>query len=807
MVGGNFTTIGGQARDRIARLNVDGSLDTGFNPGANNSIWSIALQADGKILLGGKFTQINGQSRNYIARLHGSGSVDADFNPGANDWVFSIALQPDGKVVVGGNFTTIGGQNRNYIARLNVDGIVDASFNPAGANGHVYSIALQPDGKIVVGGIFTTIGGQARERIARLHADGTVDTGFNPEANNNVWSIALQTDGKILLGGNFTTIGGQARNYIARLNGDGSLDTAFNPGADNYINSIALQADGQIVVGGDFTAIGGQARNRIARLNVDGSLDTAFNPGADNYINSIALQADGKMVVGGNFTTIGDQARNCIARLNSDGSVDASFNPGADGSVSSFAIQADGKVVVGGGFTTIGGQSRNYIARLNGDGSLDTVFNPGANNSMYSIAIQTDGKILVGGQFTTIGGQARNRIARLSADEAALQNLAVAADGTMITWTRGQSSPEIHDVTFEHSTDLATWTPLGAGTRITGGWQLDGQSLPRGINDYVRGRGRALGGYGNASTSQLESVRLYYLAPTITVTSPNGGETWTVGDSHDITWTSTGTIANVDIDYSTNNGGDWTPVAANTANDGTQPWTIPAAPSTTCLVRVSDAVDSDPSDSSDAVFTIAAAVTETVSAPDEPTGPSTGLISTSYDFSTGGSTSSLGHSVQYLFDWDDGSDSGWLAVGTTEASHSWAAAGTYDVRAMARCATHTTIESLWSTTLALIIYRWRRFNGPLQLAGAVQVLPEVIWAPATGGGTWMSNVQVTDISGGSMVRSITTPPRGGGDRSCCGTTRAARPSAARSMPTCCRPSTGWTAVRSPIRGRWVRWSS
>ena len=60
--------------------------------------------------------------------------------------------------------------------------------------------------------------------------------------------------------------------------------------------------------------------------------------------------------------------------------------------------------------------------------------------------------------------------------------------------------------------------------------------------------------------------------------------------------------------------------------------------------------------------------------------------------------------MQYMFDWDDGTDSGWLAVGTTQASHSWAAAGTYDVRAKARCATHTGVESLWSATLAVIIY-------------------------------------------------------------------------------------------------------
>ena len=750
VVGGMFTTIGGQARNRIARLHGSGTVDAGFNPGANDYVCSIAIQADGKIVVGGNFTTIGGQARNRIARLHGSGSVDAVFIPGANGYVYSIALQADGKIVVGGNFTTIGGQTRNYIARLHGSGSMDASFDP-GANSYIYSIALQADGKIVVGGNFTTIGGQARNRIARLHADGTVDAGFNPGADNSVLSIDLQADGKILVGGTFTQINGQTRNRIARLNGDGSLDTGFDPGANGSVGSIALQADGKILLGGGFTQIGGQTRNRIARLNGDGSLDTGFNPGANASVNSIAIQADGKIVVGGAFTQIGGQTRNRITRLHGDSSVDTDFNPGVNDWIYSIAIQADGKIVVGGYFTTIGGQTRNRIARLHADGSVDAGLNPDVNSAVYSIALQADGKILLGGIFIQIDGQTRNYIARLSADESALQNLAVAADGTAVTWSRGQSSPEIHDVTFEYSDDLATWTPLGAGTRISGGWQLTGQSLPYDVNGYVRGRGQVLGGMFNASTSQLESVLLYYLPLSITVTSPNGGETWTVGDSHDITWTSEGNVVNVNIDYSTNSGGNWTSVVIETANDGTYNWTVPSAPSTTCLVRIRDAVDNDPSDSSDAVFTIAAAVTETVSAPDEPTGPNTGTIATSYAYTSGGSTSSLGHSVQYKFDWDDGSDSGWLAVGTTEASHSWAAAGTYNIKAMARCAEHTTVESLWSTTIAVIIYDGGGSTGNYNSPAQYKVLPEVIWASATGGGTWMSNVQVTDVSGGSQV--------------------------------------------------------
>jgi len=88
--------------------------------------------------------------------------------------------------------------------------------------------------------------------------------------------------------------------------------------------------------------------------------------------------------------------------------------------------------------------------------------------------------------------------------------------------------------------------------------------------------------------------------------------------------------------------------------------------------------------------------TETISTPNTPSGPLTGVVQTSYSFTTGGSSSNLGDLFQYLFDWGDGTNSGWLPVGTTSASHSWTSPGTYLVKAQARCAAHNSIVSSWS---------------------------------------------------------------------------------------------------------------
>jgi hypothetical protein len=173
---GQFTSIGGATRNYIARLNATtGLVDPAdlFDPNAKVDVISIAVQADGKILAGGAFTSIGGQTRNRIARLDATTGLADPFNPTANDFVLTLALQADSRILAGGAFTTIGGQMRNRIARLDATtGLVDPldPFNP-NADGSVATIAVQSDGKILVGGSFANIGGQARSLFARLTND------------------------------------------------------------------------------------------------------------------------------------------------------------------------------------------------------------------------------------------------------------------------------------------------------------------------------------------------------------------------------------------------------------------------------------------------------------------------------------------------------------------------------------------------------------------------------------------------------------------------------------------------------------
>jgi hypothetical protein len=93
--------------------------------------------------------------------------------------------------------------------------------------------------------------------------------------------------------------------------------------------------------------------------------------------------------------------------------------------------------------------------------------------------------------------------------------------------------------------------------------------------------------------------------PNITVSAPNGGESWAVGSSQTITWTSNSVTGNVNIDLSTDGGVTFpTSIAANSANDGTEAWTVPAPATTQARVRVVSVADPTIRDSSNANFTI-----------------------------------------------------------------------------------------------------------------------------------------------------------------------------------------------------------
>lgn len=198
-----------------------GSVDFAFDPvvGFDQTVFAVVQQTDGQLVAAGRFNTYNGQSRNKIARVDTSGVLDTNFNTGlgADNSINALLLQPDGRFIIGGDFTSVGGLLRSRVARLLANGSLDTSFSVgSGANGSVNALALQPDGKVIIGGGFTSYNGSVSNstRIARLNTSGSLDTSFNTGtggANGFVQGITVYTNGtnlgKVLVVGSFTTFG------------------------------------------------------------------------------------------------------------------------------------------------------------------------------------------------------------------------------------------------------------------------------------------------------------------------------------------------------------------------------------------------------------------------------------------------------------------------------------------------------------------------------------------------------------------------------------------------------------------------
>jgi len=315
---GYFSYVNGVVRQTAARLNPDGTLDTSFDAGTGfgGRVFKLVPQADGKIIAVGEFSTVNGTLRNRFARINADGSLDTAFNPSFTGGdIVAAAVQPDGKILIGGAFSTVNGMTRTSLARLNADGSLDESFNPVLQDSPpvIRAILVQPDGKIMIAGSFTGVNGVARSKLARLNPNGSLDESFNlgSVSGGSFYFIARQANGKYIAAD---------RQNIFRRNPDGSADFSFQPVSltvDLGITALVLQPDGSLVIGGTFSYVNNTPRTNIAKINPNGTLDPTFLPqGADSMVWTLARQTDNKVIVGGEFSYLGGVSRLGIARVN-----------------------------------------------------------------------------------------------------------------------------------------------------------------------------------------------------------------------------------------------------------------------------------------------------------------------------------------------------------------------------------------------------------------------------------------------------------------------------------------------------------
>ena len=395
-----------------------GKVITPIGNGNNGYNWSVAIQADNKIVVVGRI--YNGSDLDFaLVRYNSDGTLDNTFDSdgkvttdfgNTNDIGFSVAIQSDGKIVVAG--CSGNGSDLDFaLARYNSDGSLDNAFGSAGkiktdfgfgSDDYGQSVVIQSDGKIVVAGASGYSPNSDYDfALARYNSDGTLDATFDSDGkvitvvgfSGSGWgnSVCQQSDGKIVMAG-YSYVGTAYVFAVVRYNNDGTLDNTFSSdgkvttaigSSDSKCYSVATQSDGKIVVVG-YTNNGSPNDDvALVRYNSDGSLDntfdsdgiitTAIGSGFDHGF-SVAIQSDDKIVVVGNSYN-GINGDFALIRYKSDGTLDNTFGTGgkvltdfgfgSDDYGQSVVIQSDGKIVVA-GWTSSGFVYNIALARYDG---------------------------------------------------------------------------------------------------------------------------------------------------------------------------------------------------------------------------------------------------------------------------------------------------------------------------------------------------------------------------------------------------------------------------------------------------------
>lgn len=307
-------------------LNVAASgVDPTFNAVPSLDLTSASargqiVQPDGKVLIYGHDFVVGGVAKGDIARLNVDGSLDTTF-----DYcgcvvrsIGNILLAPDGKIVIAGSSPGVG-----RMIRLFADGTVDPTFSVAVADtsfGTSYSFtinAVLPDGKV-----YATrreaFQGNATYTFFRYNADGTFDSGFSQillAIGNPMVAYArvvLLPDGKFYLAKTSGVLG--TGSTLQRYNPDGSADSSweepeFSTGSPSQtsISDMALAPDGSLVVTGRFNTVNGAPKPHLVRILSGGNVDINFPVGGVNVLSGLGVEVEpnGKVLFSGVVDTSG----------------------------------------------------------------------------------------------------------------------------------------------------------------------------------------------------------------------------------------------------------------------------------------------------------------------------------------------------------------------------------------------------------------------------------------------------------------------------------------------------------------------
>ncbi len=640
------TFLGASSDDYNGGIEVDTSGNV-YVTGKSASSWGSPIRAK------------NGGDDAFVAKLSGSGTLlwNTFLGGNGNDGCAGIALDGSGNVVVrGSSSASWGGPVRAYTggedifaAKLSGSGtLLWHTFLGGGGGDYSQGLGIDtdPSDNVIVSGytFMTSWGSPIRAHngdydafAAKLDGNGNLlwNTFLGGSGSDNCYGVAVDGAGNLALTGDSISAwgtpvrahSGSLDVFVAKLSGNGTLlwNTFLGGSSWDWVYAVAANSAGTLAVtgksagawGSPLSVYSGGEDAFAALLDTNGALlwNTFLGSGGNDSGYGITVDGSTNVHVTGvgaatwgspirPFTSGNNDAFVAKIAANSTIAVLTTTSPNGGeswliGSVHSITWTTTGTIAnVKIEYSTNGGTSyTTVIASTANTGTYAwTVPNAPSANCLVKVSDAANAGIFdTGNAFFAIVAPLMIAVTAPNGGE----NLLLGSTH-VITWS---STGTIASVKIDYSTNGGTsYTTIIASTANTGTYAWTVPNAPS-ANCLVKVSDAANAGIFDTSNAFFAIVVPLMIA----VTAPNGGENLLLGSTHVITWSSTGTIASVKIEYSTNNGASWTTIIASTANTGTYTWTVPNAPSASCLVRISEAAGGTPSDASNAVFTISAA--------------------------------------------------------------------------------------------------------------------------------------------------------------------------------------------------------
>ncbi|WP_209451999.1 two-component regulator propeller domain-containing protein [Leptospira ryugenii] len=419
LVGGNFTTFGGFARNRLAEIDLNSNTVTSWAPNPNQSVVDIQIFNNQIYVLLGALATCGANTHNsgLVCRLN-LGSSNADTSFAATDYN-NVEIPKSFVVTNFGVFVAADDQfNTNYgIGKYNLsNGTLDLSFNPFQSGFSAQALAISGN-VLYASGNFTTAFGQNRTNFFAYDLSSSTLLSDDPFIRSNqlggstLADSLLIKDGQLLfLGANLTYVKSDNTAVFSFLKYDiqnRRIDESTSINANGRIYDL-ISTDTSFIIVGDFLYPRLHPTLNFGAIDIStGIADPNVTVNLSSELYSL-LRVDNRVFFGGGFQKVNGETKPMLAAWNIKERKLDPWNGNFAITGSNFVTglyQADGQLYAGGNFATVGGETHTNVVKFNLEtAKVDSLFTATANTNVRSFFKTTNNELYISGDFTNLNG-------------------------------------------------------------------------------------------------------------------------------------------------------------------------------------------------------------------------------------------------------------------------------------------------------------------------------------------------------------------------------------------------------------------